>query len=414
MGAKTFVEGEIAAVQWQSGFRNRISNSHQTCEATQPLKQQTHQRPQTLLMHPAVFIGAWAALGTVFAVQDWLNLKRWGYHIPAGILFASWSAEYLIWGILCWIIWRIFWPFILKANWLCILTRIVPLSIGVTILKELVWVFFFPSLPIDRAPMPYWQRFSFHLSAEFVDDMVVFWCAFILFRGLGYYQKSGENEQIASQLQVQLANAKLSALRMQLNPHFLFNAMNSISSLMRSDVDAADEMLEQLSSLLRMSLERGTAQLIPLREEMEFLEIFLLLQDRRYAGRVTRRMAVDPETHDALVPAMILQPIVENAYVHGLSKIDRNGELSIEARRRGDELILTVINSGVGLSTDSGRDTGRGIGLANVRDRLRLHFSNDSSLEIREIDGRRVCVSIVLPLRWSAPPAIEFARQAVQ
>jgi two-component system, LytTR family, sensor kinase len=365
-------------------------------------------------MHPAVFVGAWTTLGIIFAAQDWLNLRRWGYHIPSSLLLTSWGVEYLIWGVLCWVIWRVLWPFILNASWFCILTRVLPLSVGVTILKEFIWVFLFPSLPIDRPPMAYWPRFLFHLTAEFVDDMVVFWCAFLLFRGLGYYQKSRENAQIAAQLEVQLANAKLSALRMQLNPHFLFNAMNSISSLMRSDVDAADEMLEQLSSLLRMSLERGSAQLIPLRQEIEFLEIFLLLQDRRYAGRVMRHMSVDPEAHDALVPAMILQPIVENAYVHGLSKIDKNGELSIEARRRGDELILTVTNTGVGLHLGLDSNDGRGIGIANVRDRLRLHFAGDSSLDMREVDDRRVSVTLVLPLRWSAPPALEFARQAVQ
>jgi two-component system, LytTR family, sensor kinase len=376
------------------------------------LKQHSRQRPETILMHPAVFIGAWVALGTVFAAQDWLNLKRWGYHIPASILFTSWGVEYLIWGVLCWIIWRILWPFILKANWFCILTRVIPLSIGVTILKELIWVPLFPTLPLNRPLMPFWQRFSFHLSAEFVDDLVVFWCAFLLFRGIGYYQKSRESAQIASQLEVQLANAKLSALRMQLNPHFLFNAMNSISSLMRSDVNAADEMLEQLSSLLRMSLERGTTQLIPLRQEFEFLEIYLLLQDRRFAGRVQRRMSIDPELHDALVPAMILQPVVENAFVHGLSRIEKNGELSIEAVRRGNELILSVINNGVGLGAVSARNNDHGIGIANVRDRLRLHYANDASLEIRELESRRVSVAMVLPLRWSDFPATQLARQA--
>jgi two-component system LytT family sensor kinase len=165
-----------------------------------------------------------------------------------------------------------------------------------------------------------------------------------------------------------------------------------------------------LSSLLRMSLERGTAQLISLRQEVEFLEVYLLMQDRRYAGRVTRRMAIAPELHDALVPAMILQPVVENAYVHGLSKIDRNGELSIEAHKSGDELILTVVNSGIGLIRKVGRLNGRGIGLSNIRDRLRLHYAGASSLEITEVEGPRVSVTIALPLRFLDSPAMELAR----
>jgi len=364
-------------------------------------------------MNPAVFIPAWVTLGCLFAAQEWIWAKRWGYHVGAQVLFVSWGVEYLIWGVLFWMLWRFLWPFIQKASLWCIITRVVPLSLASVLMKELLWVPLFPDEPLDRPPMPFWQRLNFHISAEFMNDMVVFWCTFLLFRGIGYYQKFRENEKIASQLETQLANARLSALRMQLNPHFLFNAMNSISSLMRIDVNAADEMLEQLSSLLRMSLERGTAQLIPLHEEVEFLEVYLSMQDQRYAGRVSRSMSIDPELHDALVPAMILQPVVENAYVHGLSKIDRGGELSIEAHRTEKDLILTVINSGIGLIPDSNRNNGRGIGIANVRDRLQLHYPDTSSFEMTELDPSRVSVRIVLPLSMASAPAMELARYGV-
>ena len=162
--------------------------------------------------------------------------------------------------------------------------------------------------------MSYWKRFEFQLQAEFIDSMVLFGAPSLSFAGINYYQRFREKEKATAQLEVQLANAKLAALRMQLNPHFLFNAMNSISSLMRTDVDEADNMLEQLSSLLRISLERGNVQLIPLHEEMDFIEVYLSMQDRRYAGRVKRDISIDSELHDALVPAMFLQPLVENAY----------------------------------------------------------------------------------------------------
>src|SRR6516162_8250710 len=177
--------------------------------------------------------------------------------------------------------------------------------------------------------------------------MCIFWWECFLSHCLSYYQRFREKENAAAQLEVQLANAKLSALRMQLNPHFLFNAMNSISSLMRTDVNAADTMLEQLSSLLRITLERGDVKLIPLHEEMEFIEVYLSMQDQRYAGRVRRDIAVDSDLHDALVPAMILQPIVENAYAHGLSKIERDGELLIEAHRQSSHVNFVITNSGL-------------------------------------------------------------------
>src|SRR3954454_18492709 len=148
--------------------------------------------------------------------------------------------------------------------------------------------------------------------------------------------------------------------------------MNSISSLMRTDVDAADTMLEQLSSLLRISLERGNVQLIPLRDEMEFIEVYLAMQDQRYSGRIRRDISIDSELHDALVPAMFLQPVVENAYAHGLSKIESDGELLIEACRQVDSVQLSVTNSGPARQSRNGHSpNGHGVGLANVQSRLR-------------------------------------------
>jgi two-component system, LytTR family, sensor kinase len=185
---------------------------------------------------------------------------------------------------------------------------------------------------------------------------------------------------------------------MQLNPHFLFNAMNSISSLMRSDVNAADTMLEQLSSLLRISLERGNVQLIPLRDEMDFIEVYLSMQDQRYAGRVKRDVTIDSELHDALVPAMFLQPLVENAYAHGLSKIERDGELRIIAHRENGMVALSVTNSGLGLNHGGGKN-GHGIGLANIRTRLRLHYGENCSFDMSEIDRTHVKVTITFPFQ---------------
>ena len=133
--------------------------------------------------------------------------------------------------------------------------------------------------------MTYWQRLEFELDGELVDNLLVFWCTFFLIRGVGYYQKYREKEHAAAQLEIEVIQAQMRALRMQLNPHFLFNTLNGISSLMRTDVAGADTMLEQLSSLLRITLERGEIQLIPLSDEMEFVEMYLAIQHQRYAGQ---------------------------------------------------------------------------------------------------------------------------------
>lgn len=343
-------------------------------------------------------------------------MRFWGYHpIPVLILLEAWGVQYLLWGVFCWMSWRWLRPQIQRASVMQIFAVILPLSIAASIAEEMIWVLCFPNLPLNQAHMDFWRRLKFQLSEELIDNMVIFWCGFGLLRAIGYYQKYRENEDTAAQLEVQLAHAQISALRMQLNPHFLFNAMNSISSLMRTDVDAADAMLEQLGSLLRITLERGDEQFISLRDEMDFIELYLAMQDKRYLGRVQQSIEIDPEVYDALVPAMILQPIVENAYAHGLSKLANGGFISIEAHKGGDRISLSVLNSGIGLSSDPGnRSDGQGLGLRNTRDRLQLHYRADHSFDIYETDRDKVLVTLTLPFQLSQHPVEQITRFSAQ
>jgi two-component system LytT family sensor kinase len=362
-------------------------------------------------MHPAIFIGLFVLLGALFALQEGLSMRLWGYRVHALILLEAWGVQYFLWGVLCWGLWRWLRPQIQRASVVRIITRVLPLSIVASVAEEMAWVAFFPNLPLNRLHMDYWHRLSFELSGELLDNLVIFWCAFGLFRAIGYYRKFREKEDTAAQLEVQLANAKISALQMQLNPHFLFNTMNGISSLMRISVDAADTMLEQLGSLLRITLERGDAQFVSLHDEMEFIELYLSMQDKRYVGRVHQSITIDPELYDALIPAMILQPIVENAYAHGLSKLESSGILSIEAHREDHRVRLSVLNSGIGLGSYSSRRSGcKGVGLANINSRLQLHYGEDHSFQIRETDGDKVLVTLTLPLRLSQNSAGSITR----
>jgi two-component system LytT family sensor kinase len=354
-------------------------------------------------MHPAIFIGACVLLGMFFALQEWMSLRLWSsYRVHIAVLFEAWGVYYLIWGILCWLLWFWLGERIKNARPLCIVTRVLPLSIAVSVVQEMIWVACFPNLPMNRPRMDYWHRFAIEMTDEPFNNLVIFWCAFWLFRGIGYYQRYREKEDAAAKLEVELANAQIAALRMQLNPHFLFNTMNGISSLMRTDVSAADTMLEQLGSLLRITLKRGDAQLIAMRDELDFIELYLAMQDRRFGNRVRQSIDIEAELHDALVPAMILQPIVENAYAHGLSKLERAGVLAIKACREGNRLRVSVVNSGVGLR--EGRRNllaGGGVGLANVRGRLKLHYGVEQTFLIREVDEQTVEVTLTFPLQLS-------------
>ena len=359
---------------------------------------QDGNRDEPVFMNPLIFISASVLVGLLFAFQEWYSIHKMGYHLPALIFFESWGFQFLVWGSICWMFWRFLKTSIQRASLLTIFTLFLPLSIVTSLGQQMLYVLVFQNLPLEHPQASYWKRLSIYVDAELLNNVLIFWCAFFLFRGIGYYQRSREHQRAKAELETQLANSQLAALRMQLNPHFLFNAMNSISSLMRSDVNAADTMLEQLSSLLRISLERGSVQLIPLRDEMDFIEVYLAMQDQRFAGRVKREVAIDSELHDALVPAMFLQPLVENAYAHGLSKIERDGELLINAHRENGMVAVSVTNSGLGLNRAGGRN-GHGIGLANIRSRLRLHYGENCSFDMSEIDRTHVKVSIAFPFQ---------------
>jgi two-component system, LytTR family, sensor kinase len=362
-------------------------------------------RTVPFFLHPVVFVGAFTLLGLLFGLQAWVSMHSWYKHVTItfGLLMAAWGVQYFLLGVICWVLWWRFERYIQTATVRTMLTFILPLSLAVSVLEEMIWVAIFPQLPLGMARMTFWHRVVFELDGELVDSLVLFWSVFFLLRGIGYYQLYREKEYATVQLETQFANAQLRALRMQLNPHFLFNTMNSISSLMQTDIAAADKMLEQLSSLLRITLERGDVQLIPLSDEMEFIEMYLAMQDRRFSGRVLQEISVEPDLYDALVPAMLLQPVVENVYNHGLSRLDRDGMISIDVRRENEALTIRVTNSGRGLLRPEYISGGgrKGVGLANVKDRLRLHYGSDQAFTIEELERGKVQVTLTLPLQFS-------------
>jgi len=352
------------------------------------------------LTHPAVFIGVSVCIGLLFALQEWVYSLRMAVHVPMSVAMLAWFFYYFSWGFLVWATWAIFENQIRNGSLKVMLLGFLPLSMVLSVLEEMAFALVFVNLPVNHPHSTYWRRVTLYLYEEFLTNMAIFWVGFLLLRGMSYYERFRENEQIASQLEAQLANARLSALRMQLNPHFLFNTMNGISSLMRTDVEAADRMLEQLSFLMRITIERGDAQLISLRDEMEFIETFLAMQGHRYSGRVEQHVRVAPELYEALVPTMLLQPIVENAFKHGLAKVVAGGKLNVEVNRESDYMHIAVRNNGASLKPAKSED-GYGLGLANVQSRLQLHYGDDYKFSIEETEREVVEVAIRLPLQFA-------------
>lgn len=216
---------------------------------------------------------------------------------------------------------------------------------------------------------------------------------------LDYYRRYQKEELRASRLKTELVQAQLEALKMQIHPHFLFNTLNSISALLDEDVEAADEMIARLGDFLRLTLENSGAQQVALQEELEFLRCYLEIERVRFHDRLTVSIEVDPETLDARVPNLILQPIVENAIRHGIVARAAAGRIEVRSALKNGTLRLQVKDNGPGLSSaqDSGSKLRGGFGLANTRARLEQLYGAAHRLEMSDAIEGGLLVTLEIP-----------------
>ena len=240
----------------------------------------------------------------------------------------------------------------------------------------------------------YRLRRSFALN--FHGAYPTYWAVLAVASVRDYYRRYRARELQSSQLESQLVQAQLQALKMQLHPHFLFNTLNGIAALMHQDVEAADRMLARLSELLRLALDSAEQQEVPLRQEMDFLERYLEIQKMRFRDRLTVKLDLDPDTLDALVPNLILQPLVENAIRHGIEPRSAPGEVVIRASRAGERLELQVSDDGPGMID---KDAGKGVGLANTKARLQQLYGAAHQLSFTNGPAGGLVIVLSLPFR---------------
>jgi two-component system LytT family sensor kinase len=259
-------------------------------------------------------------------------------------------------------------------------------------------------IPVIRAIDERYQRtFTSALAGSIVSEAMAFGAVAAVLHALEFYRRFREREKAALQLQAQLSDAQLRALRAQLNPHFLFNTLNAATTLLHRDADAADAMLTRLGELLRLTLRSDPDHETPLHEEMAVLERYLAIMRMRFADRVTVDCTVDPRVANALVPSFILQPIVENAFEHGVARTQRPGRIEIEARAAERGLVLVVRDNGPGLSSNG---NGNGVGLTNTRRRLAELYGADGTLVMFNPSGGGTTVELRLPLRMAFMPSL--------
>ncbi|MEI6341526.1 MAG: histidine kinase [Verrucomicrobiota bacterium] len=229
----------------------------------------------------------------------------------------------------------------------------------------------------------------------------LYWVLVSVSQALLFYRRSQDRERRALELAASLAQARLHALRMQLQPHFLFNTLHAIATLVHENPHAADDMIASLSDFLRMTLERGDRPEQPLRDELEFIERYLSIERIRFGDRLAVRHEIDATTLGVHVPTLVLQPLVENAIRHGLEPRREPGVLTLVARREGPDLILAVSDNGVGIA--AGERVREGVGLANTRARLGELYGARAALDLHETPGGGTTVTVRLPAHMSAP-----------
>jgi two-component system, LytTR family, sensor kinase len=236
-------------------------------------------------------------------------------------------------------------------------------------------------------------------------DILVYWSLAGVCQGITNFRRSQQRERRAAELEARLTRSKLQALRMQINPHFLFNTLNAIATLVYVNPRAADDMIGDLSELLRYSLDSADEQEIPLARELEFIRHYVGIEQRRFGERLKAEQNVPDELLNALVPSLILQPLVENAIRHGIEPQKTPGIVTIEARREGKNLYLAVRDNGKGPGTEAGGASARhGIGLANTRARLRELYGQNQRFSFAKAEPRGCIVEIVLPFHTEPSP----------
>jgi two-component system, LytTR family, sensor kinase len=218
-----------------------------------------------------------------------------------------------------------------------------------------------------------------------------------------YFLRDRRRQQHAAQLQAQLAEAQLDALRMQINPHFLFNTLHAVSALVERDPAGVRRMIARLSELLRYTIDSHATDEVTVREELDFLRRYIEIMEIRFQGRLQVALDVAPDAQSALVPNLILQPLVENALEHGASRAADAGRIDIAAHRDEDHLVLSVQDNGPGLEAENAT----GVGLANTRARLAQLYGDQARLVLTSVDGGGVLAVITLPYHTAADLRLE-------
>src|SRR5215813_5197502 len=359
-----------------------------------------------------LFFSGWTLVSVVFALISYAaaigeNHKQFGFVAALKLNL----VQFYVWAILS--------PLLVRF------TRRFPIEVRPLNIRNLL--LYFPALisfagihqVIHLAVLwsitPRWRQqypalfdcYRAYFAFGFYIDLIIASLIVVAVHALLYYQNFRESELAQSSLRAELAHAQLRALKMQIHPHFLFNTLHSISSLVLEDPQKANTMIARLGDFLRLTLENSNQQLVNLKEETEFLRCYLEIEQVRFGDRLTVAFELDPETLAAQVPHLILQPVVENAIQHAIAPRATRGHINIEAKRLNSLLRVAISDNGPGISSNANLVEKKGVGLSNVRTRLQQIYGSDFRFELTSGENEGLTVIMEIPFQREVNLGIE-------
>ena len=366
-----------------------------------------HRNTQRTLIKWLVIVGSWTLVAIAFTFNRSLKKTVWDNELSFSFFdgFALQAVSCLGWVLLT--------PFIIEMA-----KRFLPkdkavyknlfflflIGILVVILQSIYQAltlphFGYPSNPEICTSI---DLFVFMIARNSLLSAALYLITLGVILAVLYYEEFRLNELKNSELKTNLTQARLQVLKMQLHPHFLFNTHNAISELIHKDPNKAEKILTNLSDLLRISFEKLEDEEIPLQQELEFIEKYIEIEQTRFQERLQVEMKIAGNTLDAIVPNMILQPLVENAINHGIAPLVQGGKVTIEASCEGRFLHLQVMDNGAGVNKEQLSKLREGVGLVNTKARLKHLFNEDQSFKICSDENKGFTVSIKIPFQTEA------------
>jgi two-component system, LytTR family, sensor kinase len=341
----------------------------------------------------------WLCVGVVQATQTVFGMRYAGMH-------HAWTRLFFT-QVMCWLPWALATPLVVRlgrrlslgslTGWLTHLAAMAAIAVTSAGWQSILEALLKPWAP-DGWPGPFLRTWLYNSFESAFVSLAIYAMILIVSFLLDSRQKLLRQQTQSAQLAQQLSQAQLNALRRQIEPHFIFNALNCIAGMVREQRnEGAVHMIVALSDVLRRLTRESTDAQVPLRREIEFLEKYFDIQKLRFADRLNVLMQVPEELLSAQVPSLILQPLVENAVKHGISQRAQGGTVQVAAACTQGQLSLRVYNDGPPLS--EGWDSGSGVGLSNLKDRLQLLYGSQAALSVASFGITGVEVSVTLPFR---------------